>query len=386
MATQGTPTGNSAGIRHLKTEPLFVDFTDEDLDLVGSAVAAREFAPGETIIKEGEEGHSLFILESGTVDVAKRTSTGETPRLSSIGAGSIFGELTLLGEKMRSADVVARDQVKVYELDYDKVNQLVISHPALGVKIYRIITKGIIEKIRKTTEDLLSIVVSSRMAALGEMASGIAHEITSPLTIIQMHAESVDEQVKLETINKSVVQKNASKILFMVDRIGKLIKSVRALSRNASNDAMIAAPVQEILDQTLELCQARFKDQSVGLKQEVPATEIKLVCRPVQVSQVLLNLMNNAYDAVKGLDERWVRVSVEDKGDTVEFAVTDSGKGIPLEIREKIFQSFFTTKRAGEGTGLGLNIALKIIQEHKGSISVDATSPNTRFVVTLPKK
>jgi len=98
----------------------------------------------------------------------------------------------------------------------------------------------------------------------------------------------------------------------------------------------------------------------------------------------LLNLLNNAHDAIAHLPEKWVRVSVKALGDTVEIRVRDSGRGIPPDIAQKIFQPFFTTKEIGKGTGMGLSISLGIIKAHSGRLTLDESEPNTCFVLSLP--
>lgn len=110
-------------------------------------------------------------------------------------------------------------------------------------------------------------------------------------------------------------------------------------------------------------------------------------CRRVEVSQVLLNLLNNAYDAA--LDSKdgvpWVRIEVLDRATSVDIAVSNSGDLISEDIRKKIFEPFFTTKSAGKGTGLGLSIASRIMTAHQGNLRTDLASGNTRFVMSFPK-
>jgi len=98
-----------------------------------------------------------------------------------------------------------------------------------------------------------------------------------------------------------------------------------------------------------------------------------------------LNLLNNAYDAVAALEERRVQLAVTDAGETVEFAVTDSGSGLPGRLVETVFEPFFTTKDVGKGTGLGLSISRAIAERHHGTLAVDVDSPTTRLVLQVPK-
>jgi signal transduction histidine kinase len=124
-----------------------------------------------------------------------------------------------------------------------------------------------------------------------------------------------------------------------------------------------------------------------GVKLEIGAVEegMYVLCHPTEISQVILNLVNNGAEAVEGDDEPWVRVEAVRQGESVLVSVTDSGEGLPASLVEKMMEPFFTTKDgAGSGTGLGLTISRKIVQGHKGSLRLDETVENTRFVFTLP--
>ncbi len=139
----------------------------------------------------------------------------------------------------------------------------------------------------------------------------------------------------------------------------------------------------QIVDDTLTFCYERFRQHSVKLNIHIPQ-EITLECRSVQISQLLLNLLNNAFDAIDGQKDKWISVEAAEVGDQVLIFVTDSGKGIPEDIQKKIFQPLFTTKPSGGGTGLGLSLSHKIAQDHKGKIYLDPFHLNTRFVVEIP--
>ncbi len=143
--------------------------------------------------------------------------------------------------------------------------------------------------------------------------------------------------------------------------------------------------VASLIEDTLSFCRERFKNHEVNLTVHCPA-ELKVHARPVQLSQVLLNLLNNAHDAVEGLSEKWIKIESAERDGLIEISVTDSGAGIPIQLQEKILQPFFTTKEPNRGTGLGLSVSNSILMSHKGSLSIDSKCANTRFVVALPKE
>jgi len=107
-------------------------------------------------------------------------------------------------------------------------------------------------------------------------------------------------------------------------------------------------------------------------------------CRATQIGQVMMNLVSNSFDALKGTPDSWIRLEATVKGEFVEIAVSDSGPGIPAEIQAKLMTPFFTTKGAGNGTGLGLSISRRIAIDHGGEFLYDSKSPNTRFILRLP--
>lgn len=234
-------------------------------------------------------------------------------------------------------------------------------------------------------EQEAKIAESSKMASLGEMASSIAHEINNPLTIIYGKARQI--QYYLDQPNAQLlhakIQADALKIITTVDRISRIIKGLRKISRDASGDSMTITTVKELIDETLSFCQQRFQQSSIDFRLNMNYTG-DVFCRQTEISQVILNLLNNSYDAVLALDTRWVELHVDKIENNLVIAVTDSGRGISKEVQNKIFQPFFTTKEVGKGTGLGLSISKGIIEAHSGRFYLDETASNTKFIVEIP--
>lgn len=249
-------------------------------------------------------------------------------------------------------------------------------------KVLKQINLNLDQKVNEQTAILIN---ASKMSALGEMAGGIAHEISSPLAVIQMKSEQLKESAEINDLKSSEVIETADEIASTVIRIAKIISGLRSFSRDGRGDPFELSSLQTILEETLHFCKEKFKNNNTKLNVQMPANPLKIECRPTQISQVLLNLINNAYDAIRDANDKWVTVELVDTGEYIEISVTDSGQGIPTEIREKIMQPFFTTKEVGKGTGLGLSISCGIIFSHKGKLTVDSKSQHTRFVITLPK-
>lgn len=226
-------------------------------------------------------------------------------------------------------------------------------------------------------------IASARLAVLGEMAGGVAHEINTPLASMKL----LIGQTKIELASsdeRSRININIEKIDKMIDRIASIVRGMRSIARDGSKDPMEAASLKDIIEDAVGLTREKFYNHNVDLKIEEISEDIKINCRPVEIGQVILNFLSNAYDAVKDLPERWVQLKVVAGKEKIEIIITDSGHGIPEAVAEKMFNPFFTTKEVGKGVGLGLSISMGIVQNHRGTIQLNQQSPNTQFIIAFP--
>lgn len=226
-------------------------------------------------------------------------------------------------------------------------------------------------------------VVSSKMYTLGEMAASIAHELNNPLTIIQGLAWMSSSLLEGEQPPVAKLTENMNKIIAMTERSGKIIKGLRVFARDATDDPMEQIELNVIIEETLELCKGKIKSRGVTIEWE-PGEQAYSKGKSVQISQVLLNLLNNAADAIEGQASPWIKISFAKKDDFWAVSVTDSGQGIAPEVVKKMMSPFFTTKPVGKGTGLGLSISSSILKSHNGDFWYDKDCQNTRFCFSLP--
>lgn len=225
----------------------------------------------------------------------------------------------------------------------------------------------------------------SRLSSLGEMASGIAHEINNPLTVISGSLTGIQRQLisSEDSAARSLMLEKIAKCEFHIGRIVRIIKGLSRLSRESESSEVEKMKVSTLFDNVKTMCAERLKKEGVDF--EVTATADEIVCNPIQIEQVLLNLIGNSVDAIRAKESPWVKLRAEAKASDIELSVTDSGDGIPPEIVGKLMQPFFTTKEVGKGTGLGLSIARGIAEKHHGTLELDVSSKNTRFVLKLPQ-
>lgn len=226
-----------------------------------------------------------------------------------------------------------------------------------------------------------------KMATLGEMSAVIAHEINNPLAVIQLSIESLKRELNLNNLTNEEVEKKINKIHISVGRISKLVRGLKTFSRTSEEEEYAEINLKIFLEEVLSFIKSKYTTAGIVFKtNEIP--DISIECIPDQISQVLLNLFNNAYDAVVDLTDKWVELNlfIDEKNNEASFSIKDSGHGIPNHIAQKILNPFFTTKDVGKGTGLGLSISKAIIEEHAGTLALDKISPNTNFIFTIPLK
>lgn len=239
-----------------------------------------------------------------------------------------------------------------------------------------------IEQEKSLEDQKLKLVQASKLASLGEMASGIAHEINNPLSIIKILSSkiqrSISESHKIEDIDTTPLQK----IDHTIDRIHHIIKGLKNLSRTKKGTESSSCYVRTVIDETIILYTSKFQTDGINFEIDVPEN-IKVTCDDVQLSQVFINLLNNSYDVVQLLERKWIKITTQTVGNKYYIHILDSGAGIPLQLREKVFEPFFTTKETGKGTGLGLSISQKIIKDHQGELFINTMFENTCFSIVL---
>lgn len=235
--------------------------------------------------------------------------------------------------------------------------------------------------VEERTQQLIN---QSKFSALGEMAAGLAHEINNPLAVISGKAGQLKRSINSPNFEIDKISAGLENIENTAFRISRIIKGLKDFSRNSDHTPKQNTQLSTIINETLDLCRERFNHHGVELRVGL-IPDISVYCRNVQISQVLLNVLNNAFDAVVDTQEKWVKLDIENHDNKLVIRILDSGPGVKTEIRNKIMMPFFTTKDVGKGTGLGLSISKGIIEDHQGAFYLDPHHERTCFVVELPK-
>jgi two-component system, LuxR family, sensor histidine kinase DctS len=250
------------------------------------------------------------------------------------------------------------------------------------------------ENMRKQLEDERVLVAqSSRLSSIGEMAAGIAHEIKNPLTILQGNLSILTRDLNLNKIDVEKFKDKIQTLIKTTQRISDSINSVLRLSRESSSSDHEWIPLAQMIQDPLVLCMEKFRQQKVRLTIDPISEDIEVLCQAQQLGQVILNLLNNAFDATNEIkskpDEeasgpsRLLELLLKETSTGgLLISVTDNGPGVKDPTR--LFASFYTTKPVGYGTGLGLSLCKKIMEQHSGEIRYERKDSKTYFTLEIP--
>ncbi len=262
----------------------------------------------------------------------------------------------------------------------------VIRSPGGTITGFLLYGKDVTEK-RMLEQQLIQ---SSKMASLGEMATGIAHEINQPLNVIKIAAQLVKDSIIENDYTPGFIEERSDVILSQVEKASGIIDHIRTFGRKDDLNFTDLDPHKPIRD-AFTLLGEQLKNHSIEYSLELDHAECIISGDANRLEQVFINLIINARDALDTYecsDQKSIKVlSLHDADNgTIVIHFEDNGPGIPDTGVNKIFEPFFTTKEVGKGTGLGLSISYSIIKSHDGSIKVSSGKAGTRFTIALPVK
>jgi len=248
---------------------------------------------------------------------------------------------------------------------------------------FRQMTQGLLKANRQLKDTQAQLVQSAKLASLGELATGVAHELNQPLQIIKMSAEIGSLDLQAKDLNKA--DSYFQQINAQVDRAAEIIQHLKVFGRDAQLQKRESIAPNAIVKSSLIMLNSQLESEGITLVLALSEDLPTFLVNPVEIEQVIVNLIANARDALEVGREKKIIIRTAKKYHCIVFEVEDSGVGISPVVREKLFDPFFTTKPVGKGTGLGLSICYGIVQAYHGTIEVKSElGKGSIFTVKIP--
>jgi signal transduction histidine kinase len=339
----------------------------EEMSGLSTSVVRRALETGETVATGNAvadpalgEAPSVILMDLRTiVCIPLRSPRGDEGEARAVGAIYVDNQTTsapFSSDSLKTVEALAR-------------------HAALAIE-----NALLFERESKTIEELRSaqkrLLQSEKLATIGQMAAGIAHELNTPLTYIMGNLELLEAQSSTPAQREML-----GSIAVGAERITSLAQRLLAFSRPAQEEP-VELGLNDVVERSLELCHYQVLKGGVQLRKDLAPALPRVRGVPNQLEMALINLVVNAVHAMEGGGVLHVATTARDG--QVEVSVADTGKGIPAELQPTIFEPFVTTKPEGKGTGLGLSTVLMIVERHKGRIEFTSTPQGTTFRITIP--
>jgi two-component system, NtrC family, C4-dicarboxylate transport sensor histidine kinase DctB len=269
---------------------------------------------------------------------------------------------------------LAAAQLDLEKRVVERTNELQVANLALAAEVEERVRAE--EELRRAQSDLVQ---SAKMAAIGQMAAGITHELNQPLTALRNMVHNAS--IFLEQGGLDEVAGNLRHIDGLVDRMADITSRLRDFSRRSYASPQVVR-LRHAIEESLALMRSD-RNRRAHIAVELPADD-GVVFEPVRLEQVIVNLVRNALDAVAGREDGMILIRAEHRGDRIVLGISDNGEGVPPELIDEIFDPFVTTKPEGEGLGLGLAISVAIAREFGASLVLVRSCPGeTIFEVSL---
>lgn len=345
----------------LESIPLFRHLGQNELQMLRLIAKERQFAAGEVIFHEGAPGDGVYFVKDGLVKIS--AGQGDHLVFSQLGQGEIFGEMAIIEHRPRSATATAAQTTEVYFLPRGELLSFINHSPGLALALLQQISNRLREFNQHHVRELVQ---SENLAVIGRFAQGIVHDLKNPLSIISLCAEMFD----MPGVSPETRAKSQARIRKQVGRISDMVGDILIFTKDKDKSAELQAGDYRafVLELVEDLrAEAELKSVKVELQNVPPAFPVMFNAR--RLSRVFFNLTGNATDAMPEGGKIILHFQVNEK--EIFTAIEDTGRGIAPEIADKLFQPFATHGKA-HGTGLGLSLCKKIIEDHGGKIWVQS--------------
>lgn len=386
-------------------------FSNEQLERIAKIAPRSHYKAGETILQIGDPSGAMYLTLAGKVKIFRSDEKGEEIVLRLLEAGGVFGELALLSNEPRMASASALEDCEFLVIDRNLLmDTIATASPDSILNLFAVLSNQIRSVNEREFRELLNQrtladqMEIERQRALTQMVAGVAHELNTPLGVISTAVSVIERGLRHEIFAKLAADEDSEASLIVEDfndalglikgniqRAHLLVQDFKKVSVSQLTDVKEPMSLSEAVREIVNLAKAHFRQSGlkIEIKDSLSATEQNWVGYRGYLSQIVLNFLTNiqryAYDEPGGLAEIYVKPSGEDK---FSISVRDYGKGMPPEVRDRVFEPFFTTGRSSGGTGLGMAIVHNLVTTAlRGTIQIESeVGKGTEIIVIFPRK
>ena len=343
----------------LESVNLFRSLAPDELRALRAITQEHRFAAGSEIFREGDPGDGVYVVSNGLVEISGLVSGGARRVFSQLGSGEIFGEMAVIERRPRSATATALKDTSVYFIPRDEMLALLQRSPASAFNVLQEISRRLREFYQLHLREVLQ---AERLAVVGTFARSIIHDLKTPLTIIGLSAEIACTSDATPERRAQAHERIRKQIWRINDMAGDIIEFTRSRQPDAT---LASASYLDFIRTMLPDLQAEAEAKSAQFEMQNEPPSIRVPLDASRLRRVFFNLVHNATDMMPEGGRIFMRFQFDQKEVVTE--IEDTGPGIAPEITDKLFQAF-TTYGKDQGTGLGLFICKKIIDDHRGRI------------------
>jgi len=357
---------------------LFDGLSEETVESITHGLERIHIPEGEEIIAENTHGDCLFLICRGKVEITKVLHSSDTPEatLTVLTPGSFFGEMSIVDEEPRSANVRAMENVELLVIPRDRFKQMALTNPLIMFNLIRTISHRLRDTNTRFVDLMNDMISKNRLMAIGMAASKIIHDLKTPLTVIVLTAQLI------ESIFPDSGEFTSS-IVKQTKLIDQLVREVLDFAKGTETPPMIQkVDMKDFLDDIKETYGHALESRNITFEIINNVHEI-VYFDEGKIRRVILNIVKNASEAMP--DNGKLQIKATLSSNWLQVSITDDGPGVPEHLRDELFRPFVSEGKQ-HGTGLGLAICKKLVSEHKGRLEYLPQSPHgAHFDIRLPQ-
>ncbi len=357
---------------------IFNGLTEEMVSSFAKDLERIHFGKGDAIITEHSWGDNLFFICRGKVEINKGLNNPETPfaQLSVLEPGEFFGEMGLIDDEPRSASVIALEDVELLVIPREAFTQITFNHPIVMFNLMRTLSGRLRDTNERFVELMDQMISKNRLMAIGMAASKIIHDIKTPLTVIVLTAQLMENIFPGSgEFTESIVKQTK-----MIDQ---LVREILDFAKGTETPPLIQkVDLDSFFHEIREIYESALKGRNISFTVDNKVNDYDHFDEG-KIRRVLINLIKNASEAMTTDGE--IKLTASLSSGWLQISVSDNGPGIPKKIREDLFQPFVSEGKS-HGTGLGLAICKKLVLEHRGRLEFIPLEPHgSRFDIRIPQ-